>query len=112
MLTKFCLTGCASSLLFLATGCGSMMARSPIPGFGDPIFGPYPGVRNDLHFAVSPATRDQNQWPGVLFTTPLALIDMPFSALCDTILLYDDLNRGRAPTKPRAGSRLQEETTP
>jgi uncharacterized protein YceK len=103
-LAKLSVTGCAAVLLFNATGCGTMVAHSPIPGFGDPIEGRYTGVRNDLKFAVSPATRDPKHWPGVLFTTPLALIDMPFSALFDTwLVLHDELNPGRNHTKPRAG---------
>jgi uncharacterized protein YceK len=75
-----------------AGGCASMGTRFE-HAFSGGHLGAYPGVREDARFAVSPARTDPKQWPGVFFTAPLALADMPLSAVVDTCALPCDLKR-------------------
>jgi len=72
-------------------GCASVLTHS-YPGFGsDSPAGVYRGVRADARFALSPARKDPQRWPGVFITAPLALSDMRLSAIVDTCALPGDL---------------------
>jgi|YelNatPaOPRAMG01_1025707.scaffolds.fasta_scaffold28856_1 uncharacterized protein YceK len=77
----------------MCSGCATMLTRDG----GFPWMerhkrtAVYPAVCANGRFAVSPAVRDPEKWPGVLLTTPLACVDLPFSVLFDTILLPTDI---------------------
>ncbi|MGC6389381.1 YceK/YidQ family lipoprotein [Ewingella sp. S1.OA.A_B6] len=78
-------TGCA----FLSTsGCSSVMTHT------GGHQGYYPGSRAD----VTMITSDDTSWA----MTPLLIIDLPFSALLDTLLLpYDYYRQGNQNTRDR-----------
>jgi uncharacterized protein YceK len=89
---RFPLTAALAAAAIITTGCGSLVTRIEHDFTGSPL-GVYPGVRGDARFAVSPARRNPNQWPGVFVTAPLAVADMPLSAIVDTCALASDLKR-------------------
>jgi uncharacterized protein YceK len=86
-------------LLLLCSGCGSLLVQH------NSNSGPYPGARLDAHLIAHPsslefnpggshgATPPEDQAPGSFSPVPLflGLIDFPFSAALDTLLLPVDL---------------------
>ncbi|MGP6443533.1 YceK/YidQ family lipoprotein [Rahnella aceris] len=88
-MTKFALTPLMTGCVFLATsGCSSVMSHTG----GDT--GYYSGARADVNMIKS----DDTSWA----MTPLLLIDLPFSAVLDTVLLpYDYFRSGKVTTRDR-----------
>ncbi|MBF7997025.1 YceK/YidQ family lipoprotein [Rahnella laticis] len=86
---KFVLTPLMTGCVFLATsGCSSVMSHTG----GDT--GYYSGTRSDVNMMKS----DDTSWA----MTPLLLVDLPFSALLDTVLLpYDYYRSGKVTTRDR-----------
>ncbi len=87
-----------ASLVFLAlasTGCMSLSTNIPVLSDQSHLGMPYSGVRIDFHVLIcfgKTLPRD----PTVLILTPLALfhlVDLPFSAVSDTLLLPIDILR-------------------
>ncbi len=85
-------------LLFLAlasAGCMSLSTNIPILSDQSHLGTPYSGVRIDSHVLIcfgKTIPRD----PSVLILTPLALfhlVDLPFSAFADTLLIPIDIPR-------------------
>jgi uncharacterized protein YceK len=65
----------------LGAGCGSVGGR----GKPELYPGVYPGARNDVHFIVH---REDNDMPDLWW---VKLVDLPFSAVLDTVLLPWDV---------------------
>lgn len=88
-MTKFALTPLMTGCVFLATsGCSSVMSHTG----GDT--GYYSGARADVNMIKS----DDTSWA----MTPLLLIDLPFSAVLDTVLLpYDYFRSGSDDARSR-----------
>ncbi len=89
-------------LVFLAlasAGCMSLSTNIPILSDQSHLGTPYSGVRIDFHVLIcfgKTLPRD----PSVLILTPLALlhlVDLPFSAVADTLLLPIDIAREPEP---------------
>ncbi len=87
-----------AALVFLAlasVGCMSLSTNIPILSDQSHLGTPYSGVRIDFHVLIcfgKTLPRD----PSVLILTPLALfhlVDLPFSAVADTLLLPIDIPR-------------------
>ncbi len=85
-------------LVFLSlasAGCMSLSTNIPILSDQSHLGTPYSGVRIDIHVLIcfgKTLPRD----PSVLILTPLALfhlVDLPFSAVADTLLLPIDIPR-------------------
>lgn len=81
----------ASSMLCI-NGCSSIMTRvGPYQGY-------YPGAKVDVQML-----KDDSGW----VMTPLAILDLPFSTLLDTLLLpYDYYHSTQDPTKESPKARL------
>lgn len=78
-------TGCA---FLSASGCSSVMSHT------GGHQGYYPGARADVEMMKS----DDTSWA----MTPLLIVDLPFSALLDTLLLpYDYYRQGKENTRDR-----------
>ncbi|TPG55605.1 YceK/YidQ family lipoprotein [Ewingella americana] len=78
-------TGC---VFLSASGCSSVMTHT------GGHQGYYPGARADVDMMAS----DDTSWA----MTPLLIIDLPFSALLDTLLLpYDYFRQGKENTRDR-----------
>lgn len=75
----FPLAGIFACCAFVTTGCSSVMSHT------GPSQGYYPGTRASADLLVD----DQTSWA----LKPLALIDLPFSAVMDTLLLPWDYYR-------------------
>ena len=75
--------------LFFTSGCASTLFRGVTKAEGLQPHGPYPSVRY---------AGDALKHPSKL--TPLILIDLPFSAALDTVMLPFDAARSRKPKKP------------
>jgi len=72
----------------MTSGCSSVMSHTG----GDE--GYYPGTRSDVNMIKS----DDTSWA----MTPLLVLDLPFSAVLDTLLLpYDYYRRGTMNTRQR-----------
>ncbi|WP_437608865.1 YceK/YidQ family lipoprotein [Erwinia sp. V71] len=87
----------ASCMLAGASGCSSVMSHTG-PGQGY-----YPGTRA----SAAIITDDNSNW----VMKPLAAIDLPFSAVMDTILLpwdYLRADKDKAPDSPRERVRQSE----
>jgi uncharacterized protein YceK len=79
---RMCLLTITGALL--VAGCGSIGGRGGEGRY--PVYpGVYPGVRNDAHFI---AHREDNDMPDLWW---FKLVDLPFSAALDTVLLPWDL---------------------
>jgi uncharacterized protein YceK len=85
-------------LLLLCSGCGSLLVSHNASA------GPYPGARTDAHFIAHPSAdinfgahgepppdKEQTRNPYAPVVISLALVDLPFSAALDTLLLPWDL---------------------
>ncbi len=95
---SICLLRMHAPLVFLAlasAGCMSLSTNIPILSDQSHLGTPYSGVRVDVHVLIcfgKTLPRD----PSVLILTPLALfhlVDLPFSAVSDTLLLPIDMLR-------------------
>jgi len=90
-MTKFswlALMTMAGCTLVVTSGCSSVMSHTG----GDE--GYYPGTRSDVNMIKS----DETSWA----MTPLIALDLPFSAVLDTLLLpYDYYRRGTVNTRQR-----------
>ena len=85
---KFFLLPVATGCAFLASGCSSVMSHT-----GDSQ-GYYSGSKADIRMIGS----DETSWA----MTPLLIVDLPFSAALDTLLLpYDFYRRDRPGTLER-----------
>ena len=79
------------SLVFCA-GCGTVLTHGGDPGAGGPRSGVYRGIRWDgmmvatfEHDLFSPGSKGSGGMPDIF------LLDFPFSAIADTVLLPYDL---------------------
>jgi uncharacterized protein YceK len=87
-MTKFSLLPIATGCIFMASGCSSVMSHT-----GD-YQGLYPGSKSDVNMIAS----DETSWA----MTPLLILDLPFSAALDTLLLpYDYYKKGSVGTLDR-----------
>jgi uncharacterized protein YceK len=95
--------------LALATsGCMSLSTNVPILSDQSHLGTPYSGVRVDLHVLIC-FGKILRRDPTVLILTPVALfhlVDLPFSAVADTLLLPVDIPREpeARPLAPGRGS--------
>lgn len=75
--------------LFFTSGCASTLFRGVAKAEGRPMDVTYPSVRYAGQALKHPSK-----------LTPLILIDLPFSAALDTVMLPFDAARSRKPKKP------------
>lgn len=94
-LRSLCKRAALAAFALASAGCMSLSTNVPILSDQSHLGTPYSGVRADLHVLVcfgKTLPRD----PTVLILTPLALfhlVDLPFSAAADTLLLPIDVPR-------------------
>ncbi|ORJ20261.1 hypothetical protein BS639_15990 [Rouxiella silvae] len=82
---RFLLLPVATGCVFMASGCSSVMSHT-----GE-YQGYYPGAKADVRMIKS----DETSWA----MTPLLILDLPFSAALDTLMLpYDYYNRDKKGT--------------
>ena len=96
-LRRFSAIGAALALSFATSGCMSLSTNvtwlGDVVGSGSHLGTPYSGVRVDLHFLIC-GGRLISEDSAALILLPLAiipLVDLPFSAVVDTILLPADV---------------------
>jgi uncharacterized protein YceK len=94
--------------LLASPACMSATAHTTLISDASHLGTPYPGVRLDVHWLICFAREVRNDASALLFS-PLAifhLIDLPFSAVADTLLLAVDipLEPDAEPLVPGRGS--------
>jgi uncharacterized protein YceK len=96
-LRRFSSIGAVIALALAISGCMSLSTNiawlGDIVGFSSHLGTPYSGVRVDLHYLIC-GSRWIREDPTALIVLPLAifpLLDMPFSAVMDTIFLPADV---------------------
>jgi len=86
-----------SILLLAMTGCGTFLAHTDLTddsGKAPYQTGVYAGVRLDAEFVHDTwSPHNGEDTADRIFLTPIILLDMPFSAIADTVLLPFDLTR-------------------
>jgi uncharacterized protein YceK len=68
------------------TGCSSLNAH-----FNGEPRGLYPGVKSICLYSTERIREKPEDWPVTIFVLPVAVIDLPLSAVADTFFLPSDI---------------------